>query len=162
MDEIWAVYALHDPTGEVRYIGISKNPVDRVKRHFRECRYGSTKRKNWLRSILMRGEGPFYSVLEWTSDWDEAEKRWIAYFKASGADLVNGNGGGKTHKGTSVPNPHPTIRQMYRRLEAGARSSHSTPKIIEVLCNFRKIVELHRKQGTLDRFEERLAARYAS
>lgn len=158
---MWAVYALHDPDGSVRYIGISKDPIDRVKRHFRECRYGDTKRKAWLRAILLRGEEPQYSILEWTSDWSEAERRWISYYKTSGAKLVNGNEGGKTHTGTRVPNPHPTVRRMYRRLEASSRSKYASPRILEILDKFNEIVELQRKRGTLDRFEERLADRYA-
>lgn len=33
-------------------------------------------------------------VLEVTADWEEAEVRWIARFKALGAGLVNGTAGG--------------------------------------------------------------------
>lgn len=159
---MWAVYALHDPDGSVRYIGISKDPEDRVKRHYRECRYGNTRRKTWLRSIFLRSEEPQYSILEWTSDWSEAERRWIAYFKASGASLVNGNEGGKTHTGTRIPNPHPFVKRMYRKLESSARSKYATPRTKELVCMFGQIVDLQRKNGTLDRFEQRLAERYAS
>jgi len=68
---MWAVYALHDPTGEVRYIGIAKDPIERLKRHYRECRVGNTHRKTWLRSLFTKGAEPLYSILEWTSDWSE-------------------------------------------------------------------------------------------
>lgn len=162
IDQIWAVYALHDPSGAVRYVGISKNPTERVIRHFRECRYGSTKRKTWLRSVLLRGEEPQYSILEWTDDWDEAEKRWIAYFKASGANLVNGNEGGRTHQGTRVPNPHPTIRRLYRKFESNARSKYATARSLELLDKYKEIVKLQKKAGTLDWFEERLSVVYAA
>lgn len=159
---MWFVYALHDPSGAVRYIGITqKDPIERVKRHYRECRYGNTKRKTWLRSLFLSGQEPLYSVLEQTPDWDEAEKRWIAYFKASGADLVNGNAGGKTHRGTRVPNPHPTIKRMYRMLESTSRARYSTPKMREAVVRFRGTIDLARKQGTLDELERRLAVRFA-
>ncbi len=155
---MWAVYALHEPTGEVRYIGIAKDPIDRVKRHYRECRYGNTHRKTWLRSLFLNGKEPLYSVLEWTDDWSEAERRWIAYFIASGAKLVNGNAGGKTHRGTRVPNPHPTIKRMYRMLESNSRSKYASPRAVEILDKFRETIALCRKRGTLDQVEQRLAA----
>ncbi len=156
---MWYVYALHDPNGAVRYIGItSKEPLERVKRHYRECRYGNTRRKVWLRSLFLSGQEPTYSVLEHSKDWDEAEKRWIAYFRASGANLVNGNGGGRTHKGTRVPNPHPAIKRVYRVLESTARMKYATPRATEILDKYRETVELCRKRGTLDELERRMAA----
>lgn len=154
--DVWAVYALHDPNGDVRYIGISKCPEDRLRRHYRECRTGTTHKNNWLRALLESSEAPMYSILEWTDDWNEAEKRWVAYFKASGAKLVNGTEGGKTHRGTRVPNPHPTVKRMYRILESNARSRYGTPRDFEILGKYREIVSLQRKNGTLDMFEERL------
>jgi len=87
-----------------------------------------------------------------------AERRWIAYFKASGANLVNGNEGGKTHKGTRIPNPHPTIKRMYRMLESSSRSKYASPRSIEILDKFRETIALSRKRGTIDQVEQRLAA----
>jgi hypothetical protein len=89
-----AIYLLKDGNGEPRYVGVASNPPDRLKRHLRECRQGNTYRKNWIRSMLASGHTPTMEVVEWTGDWDAAERQWIFKMRALGYQLTNGNEGG--------------------------------------------------------------------
>jgi len=69
-----AIYLLKDENGQVRYVGLAANPDDRLKRHLRECRVGNTHRKAWIRSMLERGHSPTMEVVEWTDNWNFAER----------------------------------------------------------------------------------------
>lgn len=91
------IYALLDPRDrQVRYVGMTKNPKERLSRHVREARRkGGTKRLSWVRSLVAAGCTPEMVELERTGDWHEAEQFWIAYLRSVGADLVNGNEGGQ-------------------------------------------------------------------
>lgn len=93
----FTIYALLDPRDrQVRYVGMTKNPAQRMARHLVEARRkGRTKRLEWVRSLVIAGVEPEMIEVERTSDWHEAEQFWIAYFRAMGADLVNGNEGGR-------------------------------------------------------------------
>lgn len=90
-----AIYLLKEDDGTVRYVGYAVDPDDRLKRHHRECRYGrKTHRKAWFSSMLDSRRMVEMEVVEWTSDWNMAERQWIFKMKALGCDLVNGSNGG--------------------------------------------------------------------
>lgn len=91
------IYALAEPqTALVRYIGQTKNWRNRFRQHCSPTEnLASTHRANWLNSLFAAGLKPVGRILEETDDLDRAERRWIAQFRANGADLVNGNDGGK-------------------------------------------------------------------
>lgn len=155
-----AVYSLEDEVGQVRYIGVSKNPPTRLDSHIRESRRGETHRCRWIRSVIERGFTPVMRILEWVEDWSEGEMRWIAYFRLSGAPLVNGNDGGLCMKQARIPARFPTIKRTYRVLEANLRSKYATARSIEALqASYRIYCELvarHKTNGTLDWLETRL------
>ena len=96
----WVIYVLKHPrTDEVRYVGWTKQGVDkRLREHIREAVRGQrTHRHRWLLSLVSIGLEPAFEVIEHgTGDgWSEAERRWIAFYRSYGARLVNGTDGGE-------------------------------------------------------------------
>ena len=90
------IYCLVDPRDRaVRYVGMTQSPDERLRRHLQDAKRGSTRRANWIRSLVSAGVTPEMIEIERGHDWHEPEQFWIAYFKAIGADLVNGNEGGR-------------------------------------------------------------------
>lgn len=103
----WTVYALSDPsTGLIRYVGITTRTLSsRVSEHI----YNSTCRRthcaSWVKSLTRKGLRPVPLVLE-TGDgagWADAERKWIASYRAAGADLTNHTDGGEGTLGYSPP-----------------------------------------------------------
>lgn len=93
-----AIYGLFDPrTGHLRYIGKSVNCRERLARHIREARRGSTVHcKRWIAGILAAGACPEMDVLEVVDDAaaNDAERFWIAAMRLAGAALTNLTDGG--------------------------------------------------------------------
>lgn len=103
----WTIYALSDPrTGLVRYVGKTfKAAALRLSDHLSEMRSGArTYKAQWLRGLLAVGERPRLSVLEMGDGdgWAEAERRWIASMRATGAPLTNLTDGGDGTPGRQV------------------------------------------------------------
>lgn len=92
---VWSVYALIDPCDEqVRYVGKSISVETRVKAHMRER--GTTRKIYWLQALQRDGVKPEILILETgTSDWEGAETKWIAHYRALGCDLTNATSGGE-------------------------------------------------------------------
>jgi hypothetical protein len=89
------IYCLIDPrSGEIRYVGKADEPQRRLRRHLRDKR--DCHRTAWIRSLAVAGVQPAVVPLEHVakSDWQTAERRWIQFMRANGADLVNGTDGG--------------------------------------------------------------------
>lgn len=90
------IYALLDPrTEEVRYIGKSERPVERLGNHMNER--SNCHRSHWLQSLKRDGLKPHMVILEriqgdWP--WQEAERFWINRGRALGWPLTNNTEGG--------------------------------------------------------------------
>lgn len=97
------IYALSDPdTGEIRYIGKSTRPKERLTNQCNEK--SNTYRCHWIQSVLSRGKRPCQIILETLSDdanWQDREKWWIAYGKSQGWRLTNNTIGGDGVTGLS-------------------------------------------------------------
>ena len=90
-----AIYALSDPeTGEIRYIGKANDPRARLKSHIRDSRRRNTPVCCWIKKLAQHGATPTMSILEWTDDWIEAERRLIAKYRAENTNLLNIADGG--------------------------------------------------------------------
>lgn len=89
------IYGLCDPrTKEVRYIGASKNPKERLNRHIRSKE--STHKWHWINSLLQQYIKPELFIIEDVpnDNWQWFEKFWIKQYKINGANLTNGTDGG--------------------------------------------------------------------
>lgn len=131
------LYVLCEPdTGEIRYVGMSKNPVDRLSRHVKEAQRGhSTHRKSWIRGLLSRGLRPRLELLFEIPEllWQEYERAYIRIFRDAGCRLVNGTDGGE-----GVVNPSPETRRK-------RNSSNTGKKRTKEFCEFCRKIKLGQK-----------------
>lgn len=93
------IYDLSDPrSGEVRYIGKSVHPRERLTEHIRQAKRGSVVHcKRWIDGLLKAGVRPALGILEEATSHDaanEAERYWIGSLRLVGADLTNRTPGG--------------------------------------------------------------------
>ena len=89
------IYVLTDERGEIRYVGMTRHPRERLRAHLAD--QTNTHRGKWIRSLLRRGARPAMRVIQTLPlrDRCEAERYWIAYFGGIGCSLVNGTLGGE-------------------------------------------------------------------
>jgi hypothetical protein len=92
------IYALCDPdTGLVRYVGKTIDLNARIRSHKYEAFSGKykTRKAHWLKPIGGKPKIIILEVVEFEK-WQEAEIRWIAFWRQSGANLTNYADGGQT------------------------------------------------------------------
>src|SRR6266576_2416400 len=93
------IYGLCDPeTGEIRYVGKSKNVEKRIREHLRPCALlANTHKIFWIKSLLARRLIPIFKILLVVpaSIADAEEIKLIATMRASGARLTNTADGGE-------------------------------------------------------------------
>ncbi|MFZ1927388.1 MAG: GIY-YIG nuclease family protein [Solirubrobacteraceae bacterium] len=93
------ICGLCDPdTGELRYIGQTRDPKERIRKHLRLARGASQQHVHrWLRKV---GRPPLVQVLEANvADLDAAERRWIMWAREHGLKLCNQTDGGESRVG---------------------------------------------------------------
>ena len=114
------IYALHCPnSGNIRYVGRSKNIGARIKRHMRLSSKEKTHYGNWIRSLSCR---PTASIIELTENTIEREIFWIAEMKKKGCDLVNTGDGGEGATSDPVQCLIRKMRNMFGGNEAIANA----------------------------------------
>ena len=125
-----SVYSLADPTtGRVRYVGRTIHPAKRLVQHLRwgQERYNNPAKIPWIDGLAERGLEPALTVLEEVSApaGPDAERRWIAHFRATHDDLLNITDGG----GTSDYGPRKTVpdRPRANETEEPSRPKTDTP-----------------------------------
>lgn len=100
------VYGVADPrTSEIRYVGKTRSALSRrLRLHFKVQECDASARALWFGELRAADVEPAIFVLEEVAEVDqvEAERFWIAYFRALGADLANGNRGGAGSDGRKV------------------------------------------------------------
>ena len=100
-DKPTIIYSLTDPrTGEVRYVGKTIYTLaHRFSIHMSNARQGySFHVYRWIRLLLKDGLEPIPDVIEIVppgGDWEGAERRWIAHYRARVklCNIVDGGGG---------------------------------------------------------------------
>jgi hypothetical protein len=95
------VYALVDPDGcEVRYVGLSLSGLRRPAQHGKPGHVLAERneaKRAWLLDLLRRGTSYRVAILVWGVRPEvigDVERACIAYYRRTGARLVNGNRGG--------------------------------------------------------------------
>jgi hypothetical protein len=96
MNDIY-VYVLQDPAGEVRYVGVTVNPEERLRAHLNASKRETTYKSRWIRKLMRLGQTPTMTVIQTVpvSCWVEAERYWIFYFKSAVCHLTNTTVGGE-------------------------------------------------------------------
>jgi hypothetical protein len=101
-DDTRYIYGLVDPrTNFIRYIGKAKDTKRRYAGHLipSQLDQHSHHRANWLKELLRLGLKPIMEILETvpTSEWEKAEREWIAMFRniPGYPDLTNTTNGGE-------------------------------------------------------------------
>lgn len=93
------IYVLLEPdTNNVRYVGKAVDLYTRIRNHYKPSRLiDKTHKNNWLNKLLNEGKYVRVNVVEELDNeklLNEAEKKWIKYYKNLGYDLTNGTEGG--------------------------------------------------------------------
>lgn len=92
------IYILIDPiTKEVRYVGKSNNPKQRLRNHCNPARYRPTHKFNWIRNLRSENLKPVLEIIDEVDvkEWKFWERYWISQFKTWGFKLVNYCDGGQ-------------------------------------------------------------------
>ena len=96
----YSIYTLSDPrTGQVRYIGVTKDVIGRLYFHMRNAPWSETPKDAWLLELSQLELVPELQVLETFQAGHhtetlarERELYWIQRFTSSGASLLNVSG----------------------------------------------------------------------
>ena len=97
MENFVYIYALEFPFGNIRYVGKSKNPNRRFKRHIQDARkYSKSHKLAWIRSLLNIGKLPFLYIIDKVpeNEWEYWEQYYIRECELIGFKLTNGTVGG--------------------------------------------------------------------
>jgi hypothetical protein len=100
------IYTISDPvSGLVRYIGKTKNPHVRFRKH--KTQNNRTHICQWIKGLKTKGLPPIFEIIdECPSDnWDAKERHYIKLYRAVGAKLLNtmpGGEGGPTMLGRKL------------------------------------------------------------
>lgn len=150
----WSVYALVDPRDEqVRYVGKSVAVETRIKAHLRDR--SATRKARWVRALQREGRVPEVLILETgAGDWQGAEVKWIAYFRAAGCDLTNATSGGE-----GLHNPTEETRE---RIGANQRAIWDDPVRREQRLAMYATVEWREAVGASLRGKAKTAAHVAA
>lgn len=102
------IYGLFDPrNGELRYVGKSTSGFRRIHSHTAASNLKpSTKKNNWIKSLLSQGLAPEGVVLEECGNRESLpilEKLAIAHYRSQGFDLLNHTDGGEGTCGRVMP-----------------------------------------------------------
>lgn len=92
------IYSLSDPrTGEIRYVGKSDNPYNRLNEHIKKCKLSITHKNNWIKSLLNENLKPIVEILDTVSidEWGFWETYWIDTVRSWGFNLTNIASGGR-------------------------------------------------------------------
>ena len=138
-----AVYALDGPDGEIRYVGKSIDPEQRLLAHIAGARRSKTHKGRWIAKILDTGHRPGLWVLGWHlpgEDVDANERNWIKHLRQDhGYKLTNATEGGDGRTNWSDTDKLEHGRIIRRSMTAEVRARMRTAR--------RRTVELQRASG---------------
>ncbi len=123
----WIIYTLKNPrTQEVRYVGFTmRTAAARLTQHISHALHVRRRNhcQNWVVFLLSIGLHPILEVIESGAGegWQDAERRWIVYYRQKGARLLNSTDGGE-----GVPGRAPWGTPEERSATAAKREAAKT------------------------------------
>ena len=126
------IYTLSDPiTGDVRYVGKSDKPIQRLNQHIKNYTNSNNYKNRWIKSLISKGLEPKLEILDEVkqSEWEYWEKYWITQFKNWGFKLTNSTDGGDcgpTFFGDENPSKRPEVRKKISEANKGRKVSEET------------------------------------
>lgn len=111
------IYILKDPiSNEVRYVGKSNNPENRLKRHLNDNSLieSWTSKNKWLLNLKNNNLLPIMEIIDYTDldNIDELEIKWIKYYRHLGFKLTNSTNGGDGFDWTGRKHTSDTIDKL--------------------------------------------------
>lgn len=92
------IYGLVDPIlNQVKYIGKTDNPKNRLNEHLRKSKYKITYKNNWINSLKEQNLKPEFIIIDMVpeNEWIFWEQHYISLFKSWGFKLTNMTEGGE-------------------------------------------------------------------
>lgn len=128
MPETTFIYALRDPrTQEIRYIGKSDSPKQRMRSHIGNATRENNHRSHWILLLRSFNLQPLLQIVDEVirCEWQAAEAAYILFYKEEGCNLLNGSPGGE---GTGSGVDHPMFGRKHshaiRAKWSAERSGH--------------------------------------
>jgi hypothetical protein len=154
-----SIYLLADPvSGEICYVGkTTQRPIVRFRRHLTDK--DKNNRMSWIRSLALRGLRPCLVVVQRvpSATAAEAERYWIAYFRACGCPLTNMTDGGDGVLGLS---PSEESKESRRRALLGHAVSDETRARISAALRGKKLTPEHRAKLSTMRTGKKRSAEF--
>jgi len=129
------IYGLRCPIlNEIRYIGKSIHPKERLQNHMNDK--SKCHRSHWLQKLKASNLKPTIEILEVVGDgftWQERERYWIAKGRDLGWPLTNNTSGGD-----GVCDLHPDSLMRIRTAWIGRKHKPETLKLIGASSRLRK------------------------
>lgn len=96
METVFIYTLAHPSTGEIRYVGKTRNPKMRYHNHCNKLHNEKTHKRNWIESLRKQKLKPIMEILDevLVEEWKYWEKFWISQLKEWGFKLVNHTSGG--------------------------------------------------------------------
>lgn len=154
------IYGLHDPrTMDLRYIGKSDRPAERLTNQMNE--HADTYRCHWLGELRTLGLRPVQLIIDATprgTDWQPAERAYIAAARAIGCRLTNGTDGGDGVPGlrpeslarmraTWLGRKHtPESRAKMSAANMGRKHTDEYREMMRQIMSVREFTETHRQR----------------
>jgi hypothetical protein len=115
------------------YIGVTKDPVERLKKHLREARYERSLHRpvyRWINALLEQNKKPVIQVIASCVDeeWDSLEIQLIAQYRKD-YQLLNVADGGNRPKASHEANVRNAIKLNEMRKDRGSPSKITVNKM---------------------------------
>jgi len=123
------IYILVGDNDEIRYVGKTMYPKQRLYSHIKESKgVGNNHKINWIKKLLSEDKKPKMVLIdEVGEDWQYWERYWIEQFKQWGFNLTNqteGGDGGNGYKHTEIS------KDKMRKSKLGTKLSEDQKKKI--------------------------------
>lgn len=92
------IYSLEYPEGNIRWIGKTNNPKNRLKNHISESKTKKTSNRiKWLNKLNNNNQKPILNIVDEVpvNEWEFWEQHYISLYKTFGFNLTNMARGGK-------------------------------------------------------------------